>query len=91
MGCLAGGEKGEGPHVTVISQRRGGRGVAGDLVRRMSAHQDFSFHHVDMDNVDTSSGERRHDSMSHGRLGTSHSCHHRTRDTRLLSKEVIMN
>ena len=51
---LAGGDQGGAPHVTVISQRRG---LAWELVRRMSAHQVFSFRHVDMDSVDTGSGD----------------------------------
>ena len=57
MNRLAGGEKAGGaPHVTVISHRRGG--LAWELVRRMSAHQGFTFRHVDMDSVDTGSGKK---------------------------------
>lgn len=55
MNRLAGGdEAGGAPHVTVLSQRRG---LAGELVSRMSAHQGLTFRHVDLDSVDTGSGE----------------------------------
>ena len=55
---LAGGMQGGAPHITVLSQRRGARrGLAGELVRRMSQHQGFSFRHVDLDSVDTGSGD----------------------------------
>ena len=52
MNRLAGRDQGGAPHVIVISQRRG---LAWDLVRRMSAHQGFSFRHEDMDSVDSGS------------------------------------
>ena len=52
---LAGGDQAGGaPHVTVLSQ---GRGLAGELVRRMSAHQALTFRHVDLDSVDTGAGD----------------------------------
>ena len=58
MNRLAGGEQGGAPHITVLSQRRGARrGLAGELVRRMSQHQGVSFRHVDLDSVDTGSGD----------------------------------
>ena len=61
MNRLAGREQGGAPHITVLSQRRGARrGLAGELVRRMSEHQGFSFRHVDLDSVDTGSGELWH-------------------------------
>ena len=76
MNRLAGGDQAGGaPHVTVLSQ---GRGLAGELVRRMSAHQALTFRHVDLDSVDTGAGEHR-GPETRGRLGTSHSCHYMTR------------
>ena len=76
---LAGGDQGGAPHVTVISQRRG---LAWELVRRMSAHQGFSFRHVDMDSVDTGSGDSgTRDTREAGNI-TFLSLQTRTHDTR---------
>ena len=55
MNCLAGGEKGGAPHITMLSRRRGG--LARELVRRMSPAQGFSFRHVDLDSLEPSSGD----------------------------------
>ena len=83
MNRLAGGDQGGAPHVTVISQRWGARrGLAWELVRRMSAHQGFSFRHVDMDSVDTGSGDTgTRDTREAGNI-TFLSLQTRTHDTR---------